>query len=84
MGALPSAAIPSLCLCFLDGQQRKRVGCFHSTDPCCVAMNIKTIAEKIAITQDLEHLDFAIIEFQGKKMQPSLERALRHRDILRA
>jgi tetratricopeptide (TPR) repeat protein len=29
----------------------------------------------------LEHLDFAIKEFQDMKMQPSLERALRHKDI---
>ena len=27
----------------------------------------------------VEHLDFAIREFQDMKMQPSLERALRHR-----
>jgi tetratricopeptide (TPR) repeat protein len=32
----------------------------------------------------LEHLDFAIKEFQDMKMQPSLERALRHKDILEA
>ena len=32
----------------------------------------------------LEHLDFAINEFREMKMQPSLERALRHKDILRA
>jgi serine/threonine protein kinase/tetratricopeptide (TPR) repeat protein len=32
----------------------------------------------------LEHLDFAIKEFQDMKMQPSLERALRHKDILKA
>jgi tetratricopeptide (TPR) repeat protein len=32
----------------------------------------------------LEHLDFAIKEFQDMKMQPSLERALRHKDILNA
>ncbi len=32
----------------------------------------------------LEHLDFAIGEFRDMKMQPSLERALRHRDILKA
>jgi hypothetical protein len=29
-------------------------------------------------------LDFAIAEFQEMKMQPSLERALRHKDILKA
>jgi tetratricopeptide (TPR) repeat protein len=32
----------------------------------------------------LEHLDFAIREFRDMKMQPSLERALRHKDILKA
>jgi serine/threonine protein kinase/tetratricopeptide (TPR) repeat protein len=32
----------------------------------------------------LEHLDFAIKEFQNMKMQPSLERALRHKEILKA
>ena len=32
----------------------------------------------------MEHLDFAIGEFRDMKMQPSLERALRHRDILNA
>jgi tetratricopeptide (TPR) repeat protein len=32
----------------------------------------------------LEHLDSAIKEFQDMKMQPSLERALRHKEILKA
>jgi uncharacterized protein (DUF924 family) len=32
----------------------------------------------------LEHQDFAIKEFHEMKMQPSLERALRHKDILKA
>jgi tetratricopeptide (TPR) repeat protein len=32
----------------------------------------------------LEHLDFAISEFRDMKMQPWLERALRHKDILNA
>jgi tetratricopeptide (TPR) repeat protein len=32
----------------------------------------------------LEHLDFATNEFREMKMQPSLERALRHKDILKA
>ena len=32
----------------------------------------------------VEHLDFAIREFQDMKMQPSLERALRHRELLKA
>jgi len=32
----------------------------------------------------LEHLDFAISEFRDMKMQPSLERALKHKEILGA
>jgi tetratricopeptide (TPR) repeat protein len=32
----------------------------------------------------VEHLDFAIREFREMQMQPSLERALRHRDLLGA
>jgi tetratricopeptide (TPR) repeat protein len=32
----------------------------------------------------LEHLDFAIKEFREMKMQPSLEQALRHKEILKA
>jgi tetratricopeptide (TPR) repeat protein len=32
----------------------------------------------------LEHLDFAITEFRDMKMQPSLDRALRHKEILKA
>jgi hypothetical protein len=32
----------------------------------------------------LEHLDFAIGEFREMKMQPSLERALRHKEVLKA
>jgi tetratricopeptide (TPR) repeat protein len=35
-------------------------------------------------TEALEHLDFAIAEFRDMKMQPSLERALRHKEILKA
>jgi len=31
-----------------------------------------------------EHLDFAIAESRDLKMQPSLERAPRHKDILKA
>jgi tetratricopeptide (TPR) repeat protein len=32
----------------------------------------------------MEHLDFAVTEFREMKMQPSLERALRHKEILKA
>jgi hypothetical protein len=32
----------------------------------------------------LEHLDFAIKEFREMKMQPSLERALRRKEIIKA
>jgi len=32
----------------------------------------------------IEHLDFAIGELRGMKMQPALERALRHKEVLKA
>jgi hypothetical protein len=32
----------------------------------------------------LQQLDFAIAEFREMKMQPSLERALRHKEVLKA
>jgi hypothetical protein len=32
----------------------------------------------------VEHLNFAIKEFRDMKMQPSLERALKHKEILGA
>ena len=35
-------------------------------------------------SEALEHLDFAIKEFREMKMQPSFERALRHKEILGA
>ena len=35
-------------------------------------------------TEAQEHLNFAIKEFREMKMQPSLERALRHKEILGA
>ena len=31
----------------------------------------------------IAHLDFAIAEFRDMKMQPSLERALKHKEILK-
>jgi len=35
-------------------------------------------------TEALSHLDFAVAEFREMKMQPSLERALRHKEVLKA
>ena len=35
-------------------------------------------------TRTLEHLGFAIAEFREMKMQPSLERALKHKETLGA
>ncbi|MEW6187096.1 MAG: hypothetical protein AB1585_15290 [Thermodesulfobacteriota bacterium] len=35
-------------------------------------------------SEAMAHLDFAISEFRDMKMQPSLERALRHKEILKA
>ena len=37
-----------------------------------------------AYEQAQQHLDFAIAEFRAMKMQPALERALRHKGILKA
>ena len=36
-----------------------------------------------SVSEALEHLDFAIKESREMKMQPSLERALRQKDILK-
>jgi hypothetical protein len=41
------------------------------------------VAEKLK-AEGSPHLDFAIGEFQAMKMQPALERALRHKELLRA
>ena len=41
------------------------------------------MADKLT-AEGLEHLDFAIQELRAMKMQPSLERALRHNGLLRA
>ncbi|MEW6185915.1 MAG: hypothetical protein AB1585_09285 [Thermodesulfobacteriota bacterium] len=35
-------------------------------------------------SEAMDHLDFAIAEFREMKMQPSLTRALRHKEILKA
>ena len=37
-----------------------------------------------AVTEAQTHLDTAIDEFRAMKMQPSLERALKHKGLLRA
>jgi len=41
-------------------------------------------ADKAQHAEALGHLDFAIAEFRDMKMQPSLERALRHKEVLKA
>jgi hypothetical protein len=43
----------------------------------------ETDIEKI-LKKATAHLDFAIKEFREMKMLPSLERALRHKEILKA
>jgi uncharacterized protein (DUF924 family) len=35
-------------------------------------------------SEAIAYLDFSISEFRDMKMQPSLERALRHKEILKA
>ena len=42
------------------------------------------VPPKVSEFPDLERLDFAIGEFRDMKMQPSLERVLRHKEILGA
>ena len=39
---------------------------------------------RLVLVEALEHLDFAIKEFREMKMQTSLEKALRRKDILKA
>ena len=36
------------------------------------------------VVKSMEHLDFAITEFRAMKMQPSLERVLKHEGLLKA
>jgi len=43
----------------------------------------KLIADRLK-AEGLAHLDFAIAEFREMKMQPSLERALKHKGLLTA
>ena len=43
----------------------------------------KLMADKLK-AEGSQHLDFAIEEFRAMKMQPSLERALRHKGLLHA
>jgi len=38
----------------------------------------------VSRAEALTHLDFAIAEFREMKMQPALERALRHKEVLKA
>jgi hypothetical protein len=35
-------------------------------------------------SEGMQHLDAAIAEFREMKMQPALERALRHKEVLKA
>jgi hypothetical protein len=42
------------------------------------------LGRRLNVENALEHLDFAIRESREMKMQPSLERALQHKDILKA
>jgi len=35
-------------------------------------------------SEAIRHLDLAVAEFRDMKMQPSLERVLRHKEILKA
>ena len=54
----------------------------------CIARHLGAAASILAEPEErveaLEHLDFAIAEFRDMKMQPSLERALKHKRLLHA
>jgi len=45
---------------------------------------VNTRALPAANAEAIAHLDFAIKEFREMKMQPWLEQALRHKEILKA
>jgi serine/threonine protein kinase len=79
----PEIALTRLQLAELLLDEAK-VGAIHELplrqDAAPVGAGLKPAPTKEA----LGHLDFAIAEFRAMKMQPSLERALRHREILRA
>ncbi|MSQ14992.1 MAG: hypothetical protein EXR50_03910 [Dehalococcoidia bacterium] len=74
IGFRPEAALTQLQLAELLLQEAEDVGAGLKPAPTGDALHKEAI----------EHLDFAIAEFQAMKMQPSLERALRHKGILKA
>jgi len=45
---------------------------------------MSTVLRRITSSLAIAHLNFVIAEFRKMKIQPSLERALRHKDILKA
>ena len=69
-GAMNRAPTPAMCLDTRSPAAEGRVRGESGT--------VTVRAEALA------HLDFAIAEFREMKMQPSLERALRHKDVLKA
>ncbi|MSQ14478.1 MAG: hypothetical protein EXR50_01255 [Dehalococcoidia bacterium] len=70
----PEAALTRLQLAELLLEEAEDVGAGLKPAPTADALHKEAI----------EHLDFAIAEFQAMKMQPALERALRHKGILKA
>ena len=46
--------------------------------------DVEGLLERVERAEALEHLNFAIAEFREMKMQPALERALKHKGLLHA
>ncbi|HTE85095.1 MAG TPA: hypothetical protein VK821_10195, partial [Dehalococcoidia bacterium] len=81
--ALTRLELAELLLAQADSRQLSAV----STPPAARGRGAgKLNADKLTAdrSEALAHLDFAIAEFRDMKMQPSLERALRHKEVLKA
>jgi hypothetical protein len=62
------------------GREESRGNC-HTIERVCQGVGGE---DKSHIEEAVENLDFSMKEFREMKMQPSLERALRHKEIMKA
>ena len=76
IGFRPEIALTRLGMAELLLAEAEDVGAIHESPPQRTEQDIRREAN--------EHLDFAIGEFRAMKMTPSLQRALRHKEILKA
>jgi hypothetical protein len=77
----PEVALAHLLLAELLDQALSDQQSAVSPPPTASGGEEKLTADRLK-AESLAHLDFAIAEFRAMKMQPSLERALRHREQL--